>query len=349
MRVTLVLPDVTFTTRIGGYRVHYETANRLAERGHDVTIIHKTASTRVMLRAWLWRARRRNDFVPWFSFSPDVRFVVVRRIPRRALRRGVCLFTLWRTMSDVPKVGRDAKAAALVWDYELWRHASPEERAEMRAHLAQEGLVRLAGSVAVVQMLDEMQLSSRGPYPPGVDTETFAVRRDPETRPPAIGFLHRPGPHRGLDDLMVALVEIRTRRDSLAVIATGRPPDADAPEWIEWRSSPTDELLAAFYNDLSVFVLPSHSEGLGLPALEAMACGTAVVTTDNGGSAQFARHATNALVVPPADPPRLAVAIEQLLDDETLRRELGRHGRATAEAMDWESAISRLEHALLEL
>jgi glycosyltransferase involved in cell wall biosynthesis len=252
-------------------------------------------------------------------------------------------------MVDVPNVGRHAKAAALVWDYEVWRCASPAEQLEMRTQLAQPGLVRLAGSAAVVEMLDAMSLSSRGPFPPGIDTKMFVVRREPETRRPSVGFLYRPGPHRGLEDLLAALEQLRGKGVDVEVTASGRPFGREVPRWIGWRSCPSDEELADFYNDVSVFVLPSHFEGLGLPAIEAMACGAAVVTTDNAGSRQFAHHEQNAFVVSPGRPDQLAAGIERLLLDDELRLDLAHAGRATAETMDWQTTIDDVERELLQL
>ena len=53
---------------------------------------------------------------------------------------------------------------------------------------------------------------------------------------------------------------------------------------------------------LAIYVLPSAYEGWGLTAVEAMACGAAVITTRNGGVEDFARDGDNALLVPPREP-----------------------------------------------
>jgi len=80
------------------------------------------------------------------------------------------------------------------------------------------------------------------------------------------------------------------------------------------------------YHLAQLFVLPSHSEGVPLVILEAMAAGLPIVSTTVGGIPDLLRHRRSALLVPPHSPPDLACAITELLQDTSLRV------RLTAEA-----------------
>jgi len=82
-----------------------------------------------------------------------------------------------------------------------------------------------------------------------------------------------------------------------------------------------DEDLACFYNCARFFILPSFYEGFGFPIVEAMSCGTAVITSNVSSCAEIAEEA--ALTVDPSDPEAIAAAMMQLLEDEVLRRNLG--------------------------
>ncbi len=69
-----------------------------------------------------------------------------------------------------------------------------------------------------------------------------------------------------------------------------------------------ERLVSDIYDRSRVFVQASHYEGFGFTAVEGMACGAALVTTDNGGSRDYAFHGETALVVPPGDVDGLAEA-----------------------------------------
>ena len=87
------------------------------------------------------------------------------------------------------------------------------------------------------------------------------------------------------------------------------------------------DLLAA----LDIFVLPSHSEGVSLALLEAMAAGLPVIATAVGGLPEVVTDGVNGLLIPPQDPEALAQALARLLDDPALAKKLGENARQHVE------------------
>ncbi len=79
--------------------------------------------------------------------------------------------------------------------------------------------------------------------------------------------------------------------------------------------SPSDDKLAELYSSSDLFVFASHIEGYGLPPLEAMACGTPVVTTDCRGVRDFVVDGENAVIVPPKEPEAIASPYIKVLND----------------------------------
>ncbi len=99
-----------------------------------------------------------------------------------------------------------------------------------------------------------------------------------------------------------------------------------------WRSDVSAILAAS-----DVFVLPSYSEGLSIALLEAMAACRACVVTDIGLPV---KNGETALVVPPGDPESLAIAVETLLIDEKLRKELGINAKEEVKRIySWEKTV----------
>jgi glycosyltransferase involved in cell wall biosynthesis len=96
-----------------------------------------------------------------------------------------------------------------------------------------------------------------------------------------------------------------------------------------------DEDLVALCNAADLFVYPSIFEGFGLPPLEAMACGTAVITSNTSALPEVVGEA--ALTVDPLDAEALATAMAAVLSDADLRTWLGAQGLKRAAAFSWET------------
>ena len=95
-----------------------------------------------------------------------------------------------------------------------------------------------------------------------------------------------------------------------------------------------DDILPALLTGATLFVMPSLYEGFGLPVLEAMACGTPVLTSDRSSIPEVAGEA--ALQVDPEKSEAIADGIRRVLDDSHYRVELARRGRERASAFRWD-------------
>ncbi len=105
--------------------------------------------------------------------------------------------------------------------------------------------------------------------------------------------------------------------------------------------------LPGLYAGASAFVLPSLYEGLGLPCLEAMACGVPVVAADRAALPETCGDA--ALLVDPDDPDAIADAVCSAVTDQALRARLREAGLQRAAARTWDSAAATLDEILVSL
>ncbi len=105
--------------------------------------------------------------------------------------------------------------------------------------------------------------------------------------------------------------------------------------------------LPLWYNCAEIFIYPSLYEGFGLPPLEAMACGTAVITSSVSSLPEVVGNA--AIMMNPLDVDAIADAIVKLLDNDSLRRRLQAEGPKQAAKFSWEEMAATTMRAYHEL
>lgn len=134
----------------------------------------------------------------------------------------------------------------------------------------------------------------------------------------------------------------KTRNTTPLVLVGGSGWKEDAafggvwPDFVRRLGSVEEEDLVALYNVASVVAYPSLVEGFGLPVVEAMACGTPVLTSNTSSLAEVGGDA--ALCVDPLDVAGIRDGLEALLADASLRRRYRRAGLARAAGFSWRKA-----------
>lgn len=191
----------------------------------------------------------------------------------------------------------------------------------------------------------------------GVDSwfsspETTAVDRALEQfglRRPYFIMVGTVEPRKNHTTALRAFSALFERRRDVSLVIVGNPGWMSEPIVTEIETSAKslpvrylrfvdDTWIPALYAGSTALIAPSWYEGFGLPILEAMACGAAVITSDRGALPEVAGDA--AIVIPPGDVETLTCSMERLLDDTTLRDDLARRGRRRAAEFTWERAAA---------
>lgn len=149
-------------------------------------------------------------------------------------------------------------------------------------------------------------------------------------------------PRKNLARLVEAFKRVRGATGDVVLVVAGQPGWGAEPTLRQIAESGSSVRLLGYVPDgdlpallggAEALAFPSLYEGFGLPALEAMACGTPVVCSNNSSLPEIVGDA--GLLVPPTDVDALAGALILLLQDSTLRETLRRRGLERAAGFSW--------------
>ena len=174
----------------------------------------------------------------------------------------------------------------------------------------------------------------------GIDTDVFHPMPDVEKkRYRLMATVSADAPLKGAHYLINALPAVIERFPDLELLLVGKPKPGGSTERLIERLGLSDRIrcvtgisteeLVRYYNEAEVVVVPSVYEGFGLPAGEAMACGTAVVSSNGGALPEVVGDAC--IQVPVRDSEAIATAVTRLFDDAELREQIARAGRTRME------------------
>jgi glycosyltransferase involved in cell wall biosynthesis len=338
VRVTFLCPHLRIA---GGVRAILAYADRLAARGHDVEVVVPESPA----RRWLWRRAPEPaapDWLPRFR----ARLRRVTRWSARDLREADALVaTAWESAIPVAEARPACGAKVyLVQHYESLYHGDAETvDATYRLPLTPIVISTWLRDVLRERFAREAQILVTP-----VDRELF--HPVPVARPAArtrVLMLHHEYAWKGVPDGLAAVAQARSSAPALALIGFGVKPPREGAPYDEFHANPPQTELAALYSSADVYLCPSWDEGLGMPSMEAMACGAALVTYDNGGSRDYARHGETALVALRRDVADLARQLGTMLNEVSLRASIAARGRDfVSTAFDWDRAVDRMEALL---
>jgi glycosyltransferase involved in cell wall biosynthesis len=334
VRITFVSPHLRIA---GGVRAILTYADRLARRGHDVRVV---VPVRRAVAAW-WRNVKKvgPDWVP--GFRPRVLWVP--GLDPEALPAGdVVVATAWQTAVAVhqarPHCG---EKFYLVQHYESLYHGRPSD--VDRTYTSP--LRKIVISTWLREIMRDKFGSDAELLVTPVDPALFS-RVDPGAGDGLLRvlMLHHDYAWKGVADGLEAVGRVKARHPEVRLVGFGVKAPRRPGDYDEYHANLPQGRLAWLYSRCPVYLCPSWDEGLGMPSMEAMACGAALVTYDNGGCRDYALDGLTALVARRRDPGDLAEKLERVVADPPLRERLAREGEAyVRREFDWERAVSRME------
>lgn len=198
---------------------------------------------------------------------------------------------------------------------------------------------------------------ARAGFVPGEPGALPRVVREAGVRPPFVLCVGRLDPRKNLERVLEACRLLWREGSSLGGLVITGPDDSGAVrlrEKVARGAAPGERVavtgyvdeaeLVSLYRAAALLAYPSLSEGFGLPVLEAMACGTPVVTSTVSSLPEVAGEA--AVLVDPTDTAAVAAGIRSVLEGRVLAAALREAGPAQAARFTWEGAAQRFAEAL---
>lgn len=354
---TFILPCV-FDYPAGGPKVIYEYSNRLIEHGWAVNIvyhIHKPTLKSFKRKKFLIPA---IDFVKtllkkkrgalsgknWFKLNHKVTELFLMNLEEKNLpKSSIFIATGINTAKYVRDLQiSDSRKFYLIQGFENWDGISDENVIETYHY----PLTKFVISKGLKSILDNERLD--GIYlPNGFDFEYFQLHQPIEQRDKySIAMMYHISDLKGISECFAALEIVRKIFPQITLNMFGAYPlNFRPPKWITYIQNPNKKQHNDIYNNSSIFINASRSEGWGLTIGEAMICGCAVACTDNNGFREMVKDRETGLLSPVCDINSLANNIIYLIENDERRIEIAKYGNEAIKEFSWDKSYKILEQA----
>ena len=350
MKICFVLPK--FPRRIiGGYKIVFEYANRLCRKGHQICILFINDCSFKNYRIPYIAKIVGSDYLTWKHptwFDLDVRIKKIsgygHKVGKKVENQDIVIATAITTVDYVTRLNTKAQKCYFIQDYEIW------EKSEEYVHGSYSlGLKNIVISDWLKEIVDRYADVPCTVIKNPIDTTLYKPVIDIKNRSNhSVSFLYHHGKHKGVKYVIEAIEILKKKYPDLKVHAFGTVRKGnDLPDYVDYVYCATQEQTIEIYNSSAIFMCATINEGYGLTGLEAMACGTVLVSTAYQGVFEYAENEKNALLSPVKDVGSLVENVCRLFEDDKLRFSLAYAGiENVAEGFTWEKAVDKFERVL---
>ncbi|MCP4133732.1 MAG: glycosyltransferase family 4 protein [bacterium] len=342
MDITFVLPG---SFRSGGIRVTVEMANHLLNYGYNVRIACRVspllsiAGIKDILRKFVFKLTgiENNSWIQDFKGKIDT-YTDLNKLDFKKNEIVVAVGSF--TIDDVYHLNKDVKKIR-------YCHGFNEQLKDLMESVWSLPMKTIAVSPNLIPELQKFGINDPiDVVPNGVNAGEYYTEDFPRE---GIGTIYSGLYKKAPEDTINLLNAIHKKWPSvpLYVFSSDKKPE-QLDDNIYWRY-PSIEKSRELYNRSKIWLITSRSEGFCLPIIEALLCGSAIISTNHDTVSNLITHEQNGLIVPIGDNDAFMNNIEVLLHDETKRERLVKNGSDSMKEFTWEKAVAKMDSVLKSL
>lgn len=335
MIINFLLPHYGYRPT-GGFKVVYIYANEFVKKGIEVNLVY-AATCKKGIRAipgWVRTYINRKSKSDWFVFEKKVNCIYIPTLHEKNIPDAdFTIATAYETSLFLNGYSTSkGKKIYFIQDLEIWAG-----KQEVILNSWKFDMCKIVISQYLMNVGEKAGIQNLHYLPNAIDREKYQIFRSIDSRKNCIVMMYSKAERKGALYGIEAIKRIKARKTDIEAVLFGKfPRPTDLPEWIEYYEDPEQEFLVKeIYNRAKIFICSSIYEGWGLPAMEAMACGAAVVTTDCGGVRDFAIQDVTAKLCSIKNTEDIELAVMQILEDTTLLNNLVSNAQQEILKFDW--------------
>lgn len=328
---------MVWTKVCGGSKIILEYASRLAKKGHKINIVTY------------------DENPTWYLLSDKVNFIRVpnnENIENYIPKSDVVVATSWKCIRKAIESGKGPVA----FFEQGGSHLFELDKLSKRKKEVVENRIKLVPFIYTVSKysadkIKEIYGKDSGIVYNALETSVFYPReKERETKNVSITIVGSEDfKFKNISEILEVIRELKYKYPIRLNWITQTKPAVNKEEGKYAIVNPKQIVIGDILRDTDIYICNSEYESFGLPTLEAMTCGAAVITTDTGGMGDFVIDGENALVINHHDKCDMKEKIERLINNKSLMKRIAENGMKTASRFNWDNTICDMEKYFREV
>lgn len=351
MKIVFIVPEISKT---GGMRIIFEYANRLSDKGYDVTLVSpifpfNPFMGKICLYYLKYRIKYAIRFLTGKIQKPQEYFETrfkIKYIPFPAKifvpKADVYIATSWTSSYLVSQLN-GAKKYYFVQDYETWTSNAKYVDESYKLNLK-----KIVVSTYLKSLLNDKFNESSRVVLNGIDFNKFENKGKEKFQARTILFMDHSLENKNTKDALKVVERLHNEYPHIKFICFGRENYSNIPDYITFVKDPEDEGIVNLYRTSDIFLYTSLYEGFALPPAEAMACKCAVAGYNTAALPDYSVNEETALLCEAGDTDAIYKNVERLINDSDLLKKisLGGYNKVRGK-LDWNTAETKFEKIIL--